>query len=222
MTNLSSARRVSPPFGARALRVAVVLLVAMASCDPGHDDAVVRDAEVAGAPAAATPEKGAPAIPSRRDELRDFRAALRHPGRLTGGAASPDDLARRWVSAVEQHDSAAFRSLLLTRAEFAFLYYPSSPLGRPPYDLSPQLMWFQLIGNSEQGLRDALEAFGGKRVGYLGVRCAAPEPQGENRFHGDCVVRRRRQDGSIIEQRLFGAMLEREGRFKFVSFANRL
>src|SRR3712207_7674926 len=43
----------------------------------------------------------------------------------------------RFVRAVETSDTTALRDLALSRAEFAYLYYPESPLSRRPYEEPP-------------------------------------------------------------------------------------
>ena len=158
---------------------------------------------------------------TRRRELAEFRAGMPPVAALDGGAASADSLVARWVRALERRDAAAFAPMLLSRAEFAWLYYETHPLARPPYDLSPAEMWFQQSGNSAKGLREVLEKRGGRPLEYLGFHCDAAAIHGENRFHGNCVVRRSEGD-VVIEERLFGALLERAGRWKFVSYSARI
>jgi hypothetical protein len=57
----------------------------------------------------------------------------------------------------------------------------------------------------------------------LGHDCGAEHRQeGKNRVYGPCVVRWRSTAGDTIAGRLFSKILERDGRFKFLSYANRL
>jgi hypothetical protein len=112
--------------------------------------------------------------------------------------------------------------MAVTRAEFAYLYYESSPQSLPPYDLAPALLWFSIEGKSRQDLDHALERLGGKRLGYLDHACGQPRMEGENRVHGFCVVRHLGISGDTVSSRLFGLILERDGRFKFLSFGNKL
>jgi len=156
-------------------------------------------------------------------EIARFREGLTEPTELAGGAASRDALVQRYVGALERADTAGLAALAITRAEFAYLYYPTNPEAHPPYDLAPGLMWFMLEQNSRKGLRHALETRGGRPLGYVGYRCeVAPSRQRANTVWGPCLVRRRQAGGDVIEERLFALMLERNGRFKFVSLANKL
>jgi hypothetical protein len=175
---------------------------------------------------AATPRPGAPArvdsILPIEEELRRFRADLADTARaLRGGEASRDALVRRFVEAVESSDTAAVRAMLLTASEFAWLYYPSSINARPPYELGPGLAWFQLQNGSSKGISRAWQRFAGRPLGVAGHDCPAPTGQGGNTIRDGCrLVRVAAGDTTSI--RLFGAIVEREGRFKFLSYANDL
>ena len=154
--------------------------------------------------------------------LERFRAALVAPDSLSGGERSRDALVRAFVRAVERADTAALRRTTMTRAEFAFLYYPTNPQSRPPYDLTPGLMWDMLDLHSGRGLRHLLEERAGRPLGFAGYVCDPNASiQGENRVTGPCLIRRR-VDGALFDERLFGLIVERGGRFKFVSLANAL
>jgi hypothetical protein len=158
----------------------------------------------------------------REEALRRFREGLPPVDTLAGGAASRDALVEAFVVALERLDTAALRPLVLTVAEFAWLYYPTTPMGLPPYDLSPALMWFQMEGRSRQGIAAALAQRGGRPLAIVGHHCDGPSEEGDNRIWAPCVIRRLQAPGDTVEERLFGPILERGRRYKFVSFANRL
>jgi hypothetical protein len=192
--------------------------------------AFVAAAWLAGAAAACDRGTVARAAPVRVDSVvpRDvalarFREGLREPTGLSGGAASREALVGTFVRALERRDSATIAVLALDRAEFAWLYYPTSPEARPPYDLEPGLMWFLLEGRSRQGLTHLLEERGGRPLGYLEHACeGAPRLEGANSVWAPCVVVRLQAPGDTVGERLFGAIVERGGTFKFVSYANSL
>lgn len=153
--------------------------------------------------------------------LARFREGLINPGRLDGGAKRRGGLVRRFVDALERGDTMALVEMAITRAEFAYLYYPAAPEASPPYDLDPGLSWFMLRQNSRKGLLRALEERGARSLGYLGHRCdGSPSRHGDNAVWGPCVVRRLQATGDTVEERLFGPILERDGVFKFLSYAN--
>lgn len=161
------------------------------------------------------------AVP-RPAALARFRAGLAVPDSLAAGADSREGLVREFVLAVERGDTAALRRLTLTRAEFAYLYYPTTPQAHAPYDLAPGLMWDMLVLQSGRGLVHLLEQRAGRPLGYAGHSCAPGRPEGENVLHGPCVVVRRVAAAGALGERLFGPIIERGGRFKFVSLANAL
>jgi hypothetical protein len=190
----------------------MLLLAAVGACRRQPERAV-----------AATPPQRVDSVVPRDVELARFRAGLEQPARLTGGASTRDALVRRFVRALERSDIAALTALTITRAEFAYLYYPSSPQARPPYDLSPDLMWFLLQANGHKGLLHALEERSGRPLGYVGHSCEdRPSREGANTVWGPCYVLRRQAGGEVVSERLFGLMLQRDGQFKFVSLANKL
>jgi hypothetical protein len=172
-------------------------------------------------------ERGSPlhvdSVAPREVELARFQEGLTQPDSLSGGARSREELVRAFVRALERGDTAELRALALTRAEFAWLYYPTNPQASPPYDLSPALFWFLLERRSSQGLLHLLEERAGAPLGYLDHRCLGEVSlEGENRVVGPCLVRRLQAAGDAVEEKLFGPVIERGGRFKFVSYANPL
>ena len=151
------------------------------------------------------------------EEERRFREGLADPGVLAGGAESREALVRAFVRAVEWADTAAARRMILSRAEFAWLYYPSTEFTRAPKRMSPALLWFLTMQESEKGIGRLFARRGGQALGYVSSRCA-PEPrvEGANRLWDRCTVTLRNGDSA----RLFGTIVERGGRFKFVSYQN--
>lgn len=161
-------------------------------------------------------------IVPREVALARFRAPLPAVTALAGGAASREALIRAFVHAVTAGDTAALRGLTLSRAEFAWLYYPTATQGLPPYDLSPGLMWTMLELHGASGLRHALDAYSGRLARYVAHTCdPRVSSEGANTLYGPCVVQLN-VAGHRAEQQLFGLIVHRAGRFKFVSLANKL
>ena len=149
--------------------------------------------------------------------LERFRADIPvAPDSLRNGASSPEALVGEVLSRVEASDTLGLERLAVDRAEFAYLYYESSPLSRPPYELPPAVMWFRQQQENRIGALRLLRELGGRPLGAWVLVCEeAPVAQGENRVWSGCRVRL----GSR-ELRLFGAILERDGRFKVLSYGN--
>jgi hypothetical protein len=156
--------------------------------------------------------------------LARFRAQLPPRAGLTGGATTREALVRAFVAALGTRDTATLRTLVLDVGEFAWLYYPTAREALPPYDLPPDLMWFRHEGLSQQGLAVALESLGGRALQYLTHACGLePRYEGGNRLWGYCRVRLAVAGAAQpTEAGLFGLIIERGGRFKFVSYANQL
>lgn len=155
-------------------------------------------------------------------EVAEFRATLtEHPEQLSGGSASLDALIVAFVDAVNRGDAAALHELALSRAEFAYFHYPHTHYTRPPYELSPALVWYRMSNRSAQGLTRILRTFEVAELRVEGVSCAAPDPWGTSVVHS-CTVSVRDANGELVDVQLFGPVLERDGRFKFLSLANEL
>ena len=142
------------------------------------------------AQAAATPVHIDSVVP-RAVALARFQQSSRRATVLTGGAPSRDELVRRFARALEAADSAALRRMLLSRGEFAFLYYPTSRESLPPYDLNADLMWFMMVEHSNRGMTALMRDRSGQPLAYAGYRCVGDSTlEGRNRLWGPCVVRR--------------------------------
>lgn len=190
--------------------LALATVGAAGACTPGSDTSTAKATVVDSA------------VP-RDVALANFRRCCASTDSLTGGAPSRDSLVVRFVRAIESKDTAALRSMLLSRAEFAWLYYDTNPQSRPPYDLSPSLMWFLTEGNSSKGIGRALDEYGDKPLRYVGYACdTVASHEGANTVWGPCTVKVRGGRNDTISLRLFGPLIERAGRWKFVSYGNKL
>lgn len=211
------------------MRLAILWLglLALGSCGlAGCDRAGVDESSVAGRPRGARerPPTHVDSALSREEHLRRFTAGLAdRPTRLSGGRSSVEALVRDYLSATARGDTAALRAMHLSRAEFAFLYYDTDVRSRPPYALPPGLLWFQLEMTSLQGSRRLSAFLRAGAIEVLGVECPhPPEAQGPNRLHRDCIVAYRRNGREARHTGLVGPIIERDGHFKFLTFANRL
>ena len=157
------------------------------------------------------------------EELRRFRASL--PGdsavSLTGGSSSRDALVRRFVRALASSDTADLRTMAVRGREFADLYYPESPYTHAPYRQSPALAWSLIQNPSTSGLTRLVRRLGGTPMRYVDHRCE-PKPvrEGHNTRYTGCLVRVVDERGDTVTKRYFGSILERDGRFKFLSYTN--
>ncbi len=199
----------------RTLAAALALATLLGACQPagGHGDAAARPDTV---------RTIIDSILPIEEELRRLRSTVgEEPTSLAGGAPSRDALVQRFVTALETADTAAFQDVLLTRAEFAWLYYPHTQFTTPPYELAPGLLWFQIENGTSRGFGRLMERMGGRPAHADGYSCPSePRTEEPNRVWEECVVHLRPPGGQPRDLRLFGSILERGGVFKFVSYSN--
>ena len=154
--------------------------------------------------------------------LRRFQALTRErPEQLTNASGSREELVHRFLGALERGDVPALEAMRVSPAEFSHLFFPESIFMRPPYELDPRVVWMQIDAGSNTGLRRAVQHYRGMSFGYLGLICQPPQRQGTMQVHG-CDVRRISARGDTVRDRMFGAILERAGQFKFLSLENKL
>lgn len=162
--------------------------------------------------------------------VRRFREGLIEPSKLTNGAADRESLTRAFLAAVSRQDTAALGSLLITRAEFAWLVFPEHRYAAPPYELDPATFWMQLQAQSQTGFHRVLKRYGGKPIAFLGLTCQRDTLQIATRhptrstpmIWSPCLVRYRVSGSadSTFTKRLFGSIVMREGRAKFLTYSN--
>lgn len=155
------------------------------------------------------------------EQVRRFRAGLSEVSRFSGGATSRRALVDSILAGLARHDTTALRRLTITRAEYAWLVYPSSPFAVPPMQQPPQLSWYLESSPSEVGFARLVTRLGGRAWRASETRCPGTEVrEGSNTIVSGCVVRVRDNDGGPRDLRLFGPLIEREGRWKVLSWAN--
>jgi hypothetical protein len=200
----------------RASRRAAFLAVAAWGLTLGCTEAP-RQETAASAPAAVG-EGGSPY--TLDSALTLFRVGLDPIAELENAELSMDRAVRRLWEAVQRSDTAALRTIVMNRREFAYLYYPTSPFTRAPSKQEPGLVWFLHLQNSEKGVSRLLARYGGKPLPVVRSECRPPaRREGANVIWDDCVQRLVSGTDTVV-MRLFGGVYERNGRFKIFSFSN--
>lgn len=152
--------------------------------------------------------------------LARFRRGLPEVTSMEHGARSADDLVRQFLAAVGTGDAAALTDLTLSRSEYGWLYFPTSVYAAAPYELPPEIAWTLSTAASEKGLGRVTRRLGGVPIRFHGHRCAQESKEGANRFWRQCVVEYEHPGEGRASRRLFGTIMERDGRYKFLSYAN--
>jgi hypothetical protein len=157
------------------------------------------------------------------EQLRRFSVGLDRTDTLRHASPSRDALVRRFLEALSTSDTTSLNAMVLDRSEFAFLYYPTAAISKPPYEAPPQLLWGQIISSSNEGLSKLLVRTAGESIALDGIACdTAVVSEGDNLLHSNCRVTLRIGRGAPTTGRLFGTIIERGGRFKFIGYANAL
>ncbi len=123
------------------------------------------------------------------ENLRRFQATVAGapPAAFTGGARSTDDLLRRYWALLSTGDTLAMRPLIVTRAEYAYLYFPES--GEGEAGIPPAIGWELLLAQTGRGLTRALGAAGRAPSSVVATVCSAVSQRaGRSTIYGPCGV----------------------------------
>ena len=152
-----------------------------------------------------------------------FRSALGGDSLTTlqRASGSRQALVRRFLRGLANHDTAALLAMSVSAREFVDLVYPSSPFTHAPYRQSAGLSWMLIRNPSQSGLTRLLRRAADIHATYVDHRCATPpERQGRNVIWTSCSISVRAGNGQLESHRYLGSILERDGRFKVLSFRN--
>ena len=198
-------------------RAALIVLAALVSACRGESPRAAAAAQPTASVSAGVIDSVVPIDVA----LRRFRSQVPRVDRLHSTVSGRDALVRAVVVALSRSDTTTVVRLALNLAEYAWLYYPSTKIARPPYELPPALAWFQLQERDRKGALRALRELSGHRVDFRGYRCdATPMVEGQNRIWTGCVVTIARDGARPVSIRLFGGIIERDGRFEVLSYEN--
>lgn len=155
------------------------------------------------------------------EALRRFQAELSPVTVMSTPARSRDQLVARFIDAIETLDSVTLKDLHVSKSEYGFLYFPSSVYSRKPYELPPDIAWLLSEQNSQKGRTRITQRLGGKPLDFQGYTCNETATEGDNRFWRSCQLRYiDPATNRPLTRQLFGAIMERDGRYKFLSYAN--
>lgn len=137
---------------------------------------------------------------------------------LASAYASADALARRFLAALATSNAEAIKAMRVTKEEFCDLVWPDLPSSRLP-NVTCDWAWDQATLKSASGLAEMFKDHQGKRYEFLSLRFAkGTESYPSYTVHKEARLRVRDEAGAERELRLFGSMLEMDGRFKLFSF----
>jgi hypothetical protein len=123
------------------------------------------------------------------------------------------------VRALAARDTATLESLAVSEGEFFDTVWPALPTSRPEFGMPPDYVWSDTHTKSRGYLGQALQDYGGTLMTVQGVHFLGPTTDyGAFRIHAKTVVSVRHPDGRLEDLRLFGSLLETDGRWKVYSY----
>lgn len=159
---------------------------------------------------------------SPEENLRRFQATVSGPApaRLSGGAPTTDALIRRYWALLVAKDTLAMTPLVVSRAEYAYLYFPESTEGAN--GMPPHIGWELILSQTGRGLTRALLAAERGAGTVVRTECSAtPMRMGRSTVYGPCGVVIQRNG---IEETIWLAktLIERDGVHKLLGLQNEL
>jgi hypothetical protein len=134
-------------------------------------------------------------------------------------ADSPEALARDVLRAVQRQDRARLEQLAVSEDEFRALVWPQLPSSRPEVGLPIEYAWNDLQTKSRAHLHNTVATFGGESFDFLQITFAGEVTDYDTfRVHRKSVLEVRADSGETERVRLFGSMIEQEGRVKVFSY----
>lgn len=132
---------------------------------------------------------------------------------------SPEAVARAVVRGFAERNLGALRELAVTDAEFRIVVWPKLPASRPERNLPLDYVWKDLAAKSDDNLRARLAKWEdrGFVLASLFFKGGVTD-YGTFKVHRDTELRLRDQAGNEETGRLFGSIIEYEGRFKIFSY----
>jgi hypothetical protein len=132
---------------------------------------------------------------------------------------SPEAVASAVVNGLQRRDLDGLAALALTEQEFRELVWPQLPTSRPERNIPWDYVWKDLRGKSRLQLRARLNEFQDRGFRVMGVRFTGETTDYETfRVHRASTLTLRDRDGHDTQMRLFGSMVEQDGRFKVFSY----
>lgn len=132
---------------------------------------------------------------------------------------SADALAGAVLSAIESRDIDALNRLALNEQEFREHVWPELPAARPERNLPLSYVWGDLHQKSNASLGAALAKHGGKKYALRSIRFTGETTSYQSyRVHRDSELTVTDNEGRDQPVRLFGSVIEKDGRFKVFSF----
>lgn len=141
------------------------------------------------------------------------RVALSHT------VESLEEVARAVLLGLQRRDAGALRAISLSENEFHTLVWPKLPTSRPERNVPWDYVWKDLHSKSRLQLVARVNQFQDRGFQVVGVRFAGDTTDYETfRVHRATTLTLRDRDGHETTTRLFGSIIEQDGRYKVFSY----
>ena len=138
---------------------------------------------------------------------------------LDGTLESPRAVATAVVDALSRKDLAALERLAVGEAEFQHLVWPKQPAARPGRNIPWDYAWKDLASKSRMQLRGRLNEWPDRGFTLVEVTFEGDTTDYETyRIFRKSVVTLRDRDGQVTRARIFGSLIEQDGRYKVFSY----
>jgi hypothetical protein len=142
--------------------------------------------------------------------------------RLQNGARSIDQLVSEYMEAVVAGDTAAMHALRLSEYEHNEILWPELPASRPEFNMPIAFAWENLNLHSRRDANRVLADFSDRHIEIERVDCRKGVTEYPTlKVHGDCwIIGRDGRTGIREEFKLFGSIVESEGRYKIIGIVS--
>lgn len=137
---------------------------------------------------------------------------------LANTQSSAPGVASAVLDALARRDRQNLDALALTEQEFRDHVWPYLPAARPERNLPFSYVWLDLHQKSHQNLTVTLAEYGGRRWDLLAVGFDGETDYGAYRVHRNARLQVRDSAGARTDVRLFGSMIQMDGRWKVFSY----
>jgi len=141
---------------------------------------------------------------------------------FTGGAPSPEALARKVLAALEAGDMDGLQALRVTGDEFAQILWPEFPQSRPITNNRVGDVYFFLDRRCHSGISTGLSDWGGEKLELRGLTYEVGRAPYTNFTLYDGVrIHVRRANGEEAVLKFVGTLAERKGVWKIYAYSDR-
>ncbi len=132
---------------------------------------------------------------------------------------SPEEAARQALELVAAGDAERLSRLALSETDFREAVYPRLPASRPERNTSAEFLWGMLHQRSRHALAFTLDRHRGQRYELIAVDFVGETTDyGPFQVHRETVLTVETPDGERGTLRIFGSMLEQDGRYQIFSY----